>query len=312
MEKNTKFLRDKTTKNKKPKGLSVKIRDIFKNPLVIFISVVAVFCVTLISIAAVTNNIDRAKTYEITVANATDVKCQKNDQINYCSGKITLPANLAEDGKIPAQNLSVDHTEGSLSSGSSVGGLSIPESAYAEALKSGVYKTKRTLTLEDQNGSKRNVYDLDVEFTLSESDKTKLQNLQEKVKQKKAEEEKAAQEAKAKAEEAKRQREIEAENEAKQKATKKANETKRTTAHLACKHYAENKFFPYKVKFHSILGVAYDGIRTDGAWVYYVNMTISAGKGAGEVKYQAHCVVDNWNYDYSSGRVVEFSLGDWT
>lgn len=298
------------------KTISGKLREIFKKPLVIFISVVALFCTVLISIAGITSGIDNAKTYEITVASADDAKCQKNDRINYCSGKITLPASMTTDGKIPAQDLKVDHSEGTLTSGSSIGGTTIPESSFEEVLKSGVYKTRKTLTLNDKNNNKRAVYELDIEYTLNDGDKATVLNLQNEARQRKIEQEKAAQEAKLKAEEAERKRkaeaELQAEIKAQQEATKKANSAKQTTAHLACKHYAENKFFPYKVKFHSFFGVAYDGIRTDGAWVYYVNMTISAGKGGGEVKRQMHCVVNDWNSDYSSGKVVEFSLGDWT
>ncbi len=292
------------------------LKKFFKNPKAIAAMAVSMLFLVTIAIAGITNQVDLAKTYEINVEDAEDVKCEKNGYVNYCSGKITLSAYITDTGYTGARDLKVNYpSDAKLRTDVVVGNDKIPESKYAEILETGIITSKKTLILEDGNDKKRAVYNLDIDFKLDNDDKRKILALQTAASEKKIAEEKAAQEAKLKAEEEKRQREAEAqlkaEAEAAQKATKEANSKKQTTAHLACKHYAESKFFPYKVKFHSILGVAYDNIRSDGAWVYYVNMTIKS-KDGGEVKQQMHCAVGDWNSDFSGGRVIEFSLGEWT
>lgn len=85
-----------------------------------------------------------------------------------------------------------------------------------------------------------------------------------------------------------------------------ANESSRkVTAHLACRHYAENYFFPYEVKFHNIAGVIYDAARGDDEWVYTLDITVKSAQG-GEVRYNMDCVTSNFSYDNSSATVTMF------
>lgn len=85
----------------------------------------------------------------------------------------------------------------------------------------------------------------------------------------------------------------------------KNESSRRTTAHLACRHYAENYFFPYKVKFHNIAGVIYDAARGDDEWVYTLDITVQSAQG-GEVRYNMDCVTSNFSYDNSSAEVTMF------
>lgn len=85
----------------------------------------------------------------------------------------------------------------------------------------------------------------------------------------------------------------------------KNKSSRQVTAHLACRRYAENYFFPYKVKFHNIAGVIYDAARGDNEWVYTLDITVQSAQG-GEVRYNMDCVTSNFSYDNSSAEVTMF------
>ncbi len=85
----------------------------------------------------------------------------------------------------------------------------------------------------------------------------------------------------------------------------KNKSSRQVTAHLACRHYAENYFFPYKVKFHNIAGVIYDAARGDDEWVYTLDITVQSIQG-GEIRYNMDCVTSNFSYDNSSAEVTMF------
>lgn len=87
----------------------------------------------------------------------------------------------------------------------------------------------------------------------------------------------------------------------------KNKSSRQVTAHLACRHYAENYFFPYKVKFHNIAGVIYDAARGDNEWVYTLDITVQSAQG-GEVRYNMDCVTSNFSYDNSSAEVIMFEV----
>lgn len=80
---------------------------------------------------------------------------------------------------------------------------------------------------------------------------------------------------------------------------------KQLRAHILCKNYAEDYFYPDKVSFSSITGVVTDEEQYYG-WRYDVMMDVKSAAG-GKKSYIMHCIAGGFNTkDYSDGKVTLF------
>lgn len=81
-------------------------------------------------------------------------------------------------------------------------------------------------------------------------------------------------------------------------------EDKQIRAHILCKKYAEDYFYPSKVKFHSVAGVVTDEEQYYG-WRYDVMLDVKSAAGDKQ-SYIMHCIAGSFDNDYSSGKVTWF------
>ena len=80
---------------------------------------------------------------------------------------------------------------------------------------------------------------------------------------------------------------------------------KQLRAHILCKNYAEDYFYPDKVSFSSVTGVVTDEEQYNG-WRYDVMMDVKSAAG-GKRSYIMHCIAGGFNTkDYSDGKVTMF------
>lgn len=81
---------------------------------------------------------------------------------------------------------------------------------------------------------------------------------------------------------------------------------KQLRAHILCKNYAGDYFYPSKVSFSSITGVVTDEEQYYG-WRYDVIIEVKSAAG-GKQSYIMHCIAGSFNQDYSGGKVVKFEV----
>lgn len=262
---------------------------------------VVIFLVVLV----IASSASRESQYEVLVEGMSDVQCEGTKQVT-CEGNVTLPARLNANAETAAATLEVVATGGDLASGAGeIPSLKIAQSEYAELKTAQEFTgdTKIVAKLKRDN-QKTVTYRAKVTYTLSDTDRQLLADLdtayQNEQEIKRQEEERKRLEAE--------KREQERQKEAAAAERDKQNKAKmQTTAHIVCKRYMENYFFPLKVKVHSIMGVAYDKAMNDYSWGYGVNITVSSSAG-GELKYTAACVAGNFSSDYESASVIDFAV----
>lgn len=85
----------------------------------------------------------------------------------------------------------------------------------------------------------------------------------------------------------------------------KPYDNRSTTTHLLCKKYAEQYFYPLKVKLHDIVGVRHDAETSDGSWKYNLYATTTNAAGA-EQKFIVDCIVGNFSNNNESGEIMSF------
>ena len=90
-----------------------------------------------------------------------------------------------------------------------------------------------------------------------------------------------------------------------QSTSSKPYDERRTTTHVLCKRYAEQYFYPLKVKLHDIAGVRHDAETSSGSWKYNLYATTTNAAGA-ERKYLVDCVVGNFSNSDTSGEILSF------